>query len=174
MKLKNPLHFGTWAFYIGDNDEIRVPVEGFARTKSSLVQAVDGMFQTLAKQGEPGYLERAKEEASAMGLSYQQFLGKIIEHQICVRMPANNQYCIPSGIGDKLHSFIVSVEDAIESAPSPIKSVGTAIIQKSLKIVNKKTSTAPVKAKTCSACGGSKSFTAKAWNFGRAGRMQKK
>lgn len=174
MKLKNPLQYGTWAFYIGENDDIRIPTEGFSRSKKGLMQAVDGMFQNLAKQGEPEYLQRAKAEAEKMGIPYMDFLGRLIEHQICVRMKDNNGICLPSGIGDKIHSFIGEVEDTIERAPKPLKTLGQAIIRKSLKIVNKNKVAAPTKAKTCSSCGGTKSFTKAAWNFGRAGRMQKK
>jgi hypothetical protein len=171
MKLKNHLQFGNWVFYIGENDDIRIPAEGSVRTKRAAIQMVASMFDRLAAQGEPGYKQRAEEEAKAMGISYVDFLGRIIEHQICLRM-SSSEKCLPSGIGDKIHSFIGEVEDTIERAPKPLKAVGQAIIRKSLQLVNgNKKAT---RARSCGSCGGTKSFTKSAWNFGRAGRMQKK
>ena len=137
-----------------------------------MVSTIIATLEALAKQGESGYLQRAKEEAESMGLSLIDYTGRILEHQICLRSSNPSSICLPSGIGDKIHSFIVGVEDSIERAPSPIKTVGKTLIRKSIQLVNKNKKATT--ARGCGSCGGTKTFTKSAWNFGRAGRMQKK
>ena len=168
MKLKKPLQYGTWSFYIGEKDEYRVPVEGFARSRQALVSAVYLMLQHLSKQGKPEYLARATEEAAKMKVDITEYLKMVVEHQICVRAPSKD-LCQSSGLGDKLHSFVAAIDSVTERAPSPIKTAYQSVA----KVVTKAISgEAKPKLSSCRSCGGTKSFSGKMFNLGRAGRMR--
>lgn len=170
MKLKNHLTYGSWAFYIGEGDEqVRVPTEGFLRTRRALVNAVRDHLSALASQGKPEFLHRAEEEAAAVDMSIGRYIEAIVEHQICIRMSSSRQHCAPSGIGDKLHSFVASVDDAVAKLPKPVRKM----FEKVSEAVTKKISgESHQRLSGCSACGGSRSFKKNTWNLGRAGRMR--
>jgi hypothetical protein len=170
MKLKKPLQYGTWSFYIGENDEIRVPAEGFARTRPSLVHAVTLTLDKLAEQGRPEFKQRAEEEAKRMKIGLNQFLHIAVEHQICVRA-ASRELCQSSGYGDKIHSFVGTIDDLAEAAPAPIK----AAYQKVASAVTKAISgESKPRLSSCRSCGGTKSLSGKMFNLGRAGRTSKR
>lgn len=170
MKLKNHLTFGSWAFYIGEGDEqIRVPAQGYLRTRRSLVNAVRDTLTTLAAQGQPDFLRRAEEEAGAVDMSIGRYIETLVEHQICLRMSNNRQFCLPSGIGDKLHSFVASVDSAVSKAPSPVRRVFERVAE---AVTKKVSGEAHKRLSGCSACGGSRSFRKDTWNLGRAGRLR--
>jgi hypothetical protein len=170
MKLKNHLTFGAWAFYIGEGDEqIRVPAEGFLRTKRALINAVRDTMMSLASQGKDEYMKRAEEEAAAMNLPIADYFDAIVQHQICTRMSSSKGVCLPSGIGDKIHSFVANVDAAAARMPAPVRKtyeqVAAAVTKKIL-------GTAHTKLSGCSSCGGTKSFRKSTWNMGRAGRLK--
>jgi hypothetical protein len=170
MKLKNHLQYGTWAFYIGeDEDTIRIPSEGFARNRKAIVSAVIGTFDSLASQGKPEYKENAQKEAEMMKLQYSDFIASLIEHQICVRTTERKGLCLPSGIGDRIHAAVALVDSVTEAAPTPVRKAVQGIAQKVTKALSGK---ATKRFSGCSSCGGTRNFSAKNLNMGRAGRMR--
>ena len=139
------------------------------KSRPAMVNVVLATMQNLESQGKPEYMQRAKEEAEYMGVDIRTFLQMAIEHQICVRTVNSRDICLPSGLGDKLHSFVAKIDSVTEKAPSPIKSV----VQRVAKTVTKTLSGEEHRHfSRCSSCGGSRSFSKKTWNLGRAGRLQ--
>jgi hypothetical protein len=174
MKLKRPLQYGTWAFFIGEDDEIRVPYEGFARTRPALVSTVHQTLLKLAEQGRPEFLDRAKEEAALMKMDLNNFLHAAVEHQICVRS-ANKDICQSSGIGDKIHSFVAKIDDAVlgvQSEPEKETVVAKAYKAVAQSVTEKISGQAKPRLSSCRSCGGSRSFSGQRLNIGRAGRMR--
>jgi len=176
MKLKNPLSFGSYAFYIGEGeDTIRIPSAGFSNSKNRVVDGIISMFDALAAQGEPGYKDRATEEASRLSIPYTKYIGLLLEHQICIRAGGmKSGICQGSGLGDTLHSFSGKVDDTIEKAPDFIKKPLQKLI--SSTVLRKETGDIRRTGRVsgCSGCGGTRTFTKAAWNFGRVGRLNKK
>ena len=170
MKLKNHLRYGTWAFYIGEGeDTIRIPNEGFMKSRTAITQAVMSTMDVLASQGKPEYKENALKEAKMMGLSSHDFIAALIEHQICVRTTERKGLCLPSGIGDRIHSAVALVDSVTEAAPAPVKKVVQSIAQKVTKAIS---GTTHRRFSSCSSCGGTRSMSSKNLNMGRAGRMR--
>lgn len=175
MELKDPRHFGQWAFYIGgaeesDNPElevpeIRVPMEGYFNSKKKLEMSVMTELANLAAQGATGYLDSLREEAASYGKKPKDFLSTLIEHQICVRSRDRNM-CWSMGLGDKIHSVTEKVDDLMEKAPAPIKKV----YQKVVKIVTPKAGVLG-RVSSCRSCGGGRSMKISRNNRGRSGRF---
>jgi len=176
MRLKNPLSFGSYAFYIGEGeDTIRIPSAGFSNSKNRVVEGIISMFDTLAAQGEPGYRDRAVAESQRLGKSYSQYISLLLEHQICLRAGGlKSGICQGSGLGDTLHSFSGKVDDAIEKAPSIIKKPLQKLISSTVLRGESKDIRRTGRVSGCSGCGGTRTFTKAAWNFGRVGRLNKK
>jgi len=170
MKLKNHLSYGSWYFILGDGDEeIRVPSEGFLKSRPQLARAVIAMMASLAKQGNTGFLSRAEEESKSMKMNLLRYVETVIEHQICVRMNGDKNWCLPSGYGDRLHSFVAKVDDTMEKAPTVVRKVYQKV---AASVTEKLSGKASPRLSSCSSCGGTKKFSGKTWNLGRAGRMR--
>lgn len=181
MKLKNPLSYGTWAFYIGENDEIRVPAEGYLKTRQAMVNAVHQTLLTMAAQGRKEFLDTVEQEAKKVNVPVMAFLQNLVEHQICVRSPSK-ELCRSSSIGDKLHSLVAALDSTIlgeeenseqgEDGPKVRSSIVAKAYRSIAKTVTKKISgEEKPRLSSCRTCGGTRSLSGKMFNLGRAGRM---
>ena len=132
------------------------------------------MFDTLATQGESGYKDRAVAESRRLGKSYSQYIGELLEHQICLRAGGlSSGICQGSGLGDTLHTFSGKVDDTIEKAPDFIKKplqklISSTVLRKESGDIRR-----TGRVSGCSGCGGTRTFTKAAWNFGRVGKLNK-
>lgn len=178
MRLKDPLNYGSWIFFIGEESEddsqlLRIPEQGTMNSRKNITRAVMATFESLARQGKPEYKQVAMEEAQMMNLSYDAYVAKVIEHQICIREGGvGGGKCYPSGIGDKLHSFAEKIDAKIDKAPKLVKKVFEKVVKSTVFQGKKVSPGRKVRLGGCSACGGSRSFSRAGKNMGRAGRMQ--
>lgn len=176
MKLKRPLNFGRWEFFVEQDsgEEYRIPAAGFAKSSRGLSILVDAYFNSQAMQGKPEYLDSAKKEARALHIEYWDYLTNLIEHQICLRNGGSGgKLCNSSGLGDDLHSLAEGVDSIIEKSPKIVKKVVATALRSTLLRGKKISNNVQPRLSGCSACGGSKSYNKQGNNLGRAGRLNK-
>lgn len=178
MKLKKPLEFGEWVFYIGeegvpDSQLLRIPLQGYASSKKHLLRAVASIFEAYASQGKPEYKDAALKEAAMMNLTYYDYLGKLVEHQICIRHGGSRGgKCNSSGFGDKLHALAEGIDSIVDKSPKLIQKAFEKVVKSTIldgKIIRPNTKP---RLGGCSSCGGKRAFSKTGLNMGRAGRLQ--
>jgi hypothetical protein len=177
MRIKNTLSFGSWEFFIGEpgEEEIRVPIEGFIRSQRSIINAVSLQFDSLSLQGFPKYKEKALEEAKMMNLPYNIYLGKLIEHQICLRHGGlSSGICSSSGFGDKIHYMAEKVDTLIDKTPPVIQRIASTFIKSVTHQKGSSVGAKRVRLGGCGGCGGRRVYTSQGKNLGRAGRWGNK
>lgn len=122
----------------------------------SLISAYDN-----ATDGE--YSKEQRRLAEREKIDFREYMGKIIEHQLCLRMK-DRIGCWNDGYGDKLHSMLTSVDGFIENTPAIMR---TALTMAVAKITPSKSPTFG----GCASCGGTYAFNPQVDNLGRAGQM---
>lgn len=170
MKIKDHRRFTRWEFYLGEEDKYRIPREGHSGSREKLVKEVKEIMQSLEMQQVGNFWSKVKEEAEKYGAEVDQYLGLLIEHQICVRLKqlGKDSLCWSSGLGDTVHKYIGKAEDLLLSkSPGPLKKAYTGAVKKLLPGSGGRT-------RKCGACGGSSSFSTKQKsNLGRVGILNK-
>jgi hypothetical protein len=145
-------------------EEVAVPPSGVSSSKQKLLNQVlsyIGMYDNITGNEYSKEQRRLAEEA---GMPFDQYIGKLIEHQLCLR--SKSIKCFNDGVGDAVHEVMGKIDGFVERAPKPIK----LLIQKVFAEVT------PSKSRTlggCSACGGSRIMAPRANNLGRAGTMNR-
>lgn len=167
MRLKRPERFTKWEFFFGENDDYRIPLHDYAKSKNHLISLVISTAESLQKQGAGNYLDKLKEEADSYGMELNQYVSLLVEHQICVRATdaGKGSLCWASGLGDKIHSVISKIESkALSVLPKKATKVYNAAVSHILP-------GSGGRASGCRRCGGTASFSISQKN--NAGRVNK-
>lgn len=169
MKLKDPNRYTRWEFYLGESGEYRVPQTGFLLSKNKLVERVIQQMKSLEEQRVYAFYTQLQEEARQKGLEERAYLGLLIEHQICLRAKDAGKVglCFSGGLGDNIHSAISKVESAVlKNIPQRAKTLYH-------KVVTAISPSSGGKLSGCTRCSGTRGFSAKQNNLGRAGKLNK-
>ncbi len=142
-------------------EEITVPQTG-TNTLPSLLNIVMSLIAAYDNATNQEYSKVQRELAEAEGTDFREYIGKIIEHQLCLRMVGRVD-CWNDGYGDKLHSKLSAVDGFVEYTPP--------LIRKALQFaVSKITPSRSRSFSGCAACGGTMVFSPELDNLGRAGK----
>jgi hypothetical protein len=167
MRLKRPDRFTNWEFFLGENDDYRIPLHDYAKNKNHLISLVISTADSLQQQGAGDYLDKLKQEADSYKMELNHYVSLLVEHQICVRATdaGKSALCWASGIGDKIHSVISKIESkALSVLPKKASKVYNAAMAHILP-------GSGGKASGCRRCGGTSSFSTSQKN--NAGRVNK-
>lgn len=174
MRLRRPLNYSNWLFFIEDpeGNELRLPATGHFKNKQEAVTHVTSYINHLAESGHVEYKNTIIAGAGRLGISVTEYSGLLIEHQLCLRNKGvESGLCYNSGFGDTLHQIAGKVDTIIAKAPAPIQKAAKAILSRVLPKDNK--GKPQVRAGGCSRCGGTRTFTANKNNLGRASNLNK-
>lgn len=172
MKLKNSLTFGKWVAYIElpEGGELRVPEVGFAKTRAALVPLVLLSIDHLAVSGNPEYRVAIAKEAASLGMGVEEFVGLLVEHQLCVRSGGTQGgLCYNGGVGDAFHSLVERVDGVVERrAPKMVQGAIKAVVKKILPTSENAHKEGYRKVVSgCTSCGGRRSISREGNNAGR-------
>ena len=164
MRPKNPNNVSSWRFNLVDPEgiELSIPNIGTYNTRELLFNAVMSYVRVYDEVTKGGYTKKAREEAEKWGVSFEVYMRKVIDHQMCLTNRAID--CWSDGLGDDLHKALGKVDGYVKRTPAIVRKTVQAAIQK----------LTPSKSATfggCSSCGGSRVFRPYENNLGRAGRM---
>lgn len=170
MTIKDTSKFSQWFFYMIDPytlGEIRVPAGSNPSPGiHQLVSVVIAQMNEFDFASNNSYSLKARERAAELNLTFEQYMTQLVHHQICLRNSHIPGLCYANGIGDSIHELLSGIDGIVAKLPS--------VLQEGVKKVVQKIT--PSKTKTlggCSVCGGSRSFSPKEDNLGRAGRLNK-
>lgn len=170
MTIKDTARFGGWFFYMLDPfdlKEIRIPAGNNPEHGiHQLVNRVISQMQEFDKVTNNEYTKKAKERARELSVTFEQYILKLVHHQICLRNQHIPGFCYSNGIGDSIHELLSGVDKVVAKLPSSLRDAATKIIK---KITPSKSATLG----GCAVCGGSRSFKPKSDNLGRAGKLNK-
>lgn len=169
MYLKKPQFFGQWKFIAIDpsGNEISIPREGVEKTKEALVHKVFSQLKSFDEATDGRYLEKVRKQAQKHGLELQEYIAKVVEHQVCLR--GSPTLCWDDGFGDTLHSFAMKVDNWVESLP-----VGSTAARAAVRVATFiATGKSQRRLSGCSKCGGTRTFSPDANNLGRAGTLNR-
>lgn len=175
MKLKKPLNFGRWEFYIAiGEEEVRVPVGGFAKSAGSLARAVKETFKSLDAQGIGNFTGTAEKEAAALGMGIEEYYSDLVQHQICLRAGGmKSGICNSSGLGDSIHHVAEKV-DAVLGKSKIGRAISSKIGKKLFGGKKVSVSDGQPRMSGCRSCGGSRAYRSGERNLGRAGKLNRK
>lgn len=169
MYLKNPNQVQL-RFFVEDpvtKKEVVVPADGRgASSISELAKLVILQFIEYDRVTNGEFTKKSRKEASELKLQYSNFITKVVQHQICLRVGGEDpmRICYNDGIGDRLHEFAGKVDKVVAAAPRAVRVVGQALT----KIVTKGSRTL----RGCNGCGGTKTFRmGDKRTLGRAGKV---
>lgn len=172
MKVRNPNMFTKWRFYFKDlqGQVLSFPQSGeYASGLHALYQDVAAQFEIFDKDTNGEYTKILREEANKVDKTYEEWLKVIIEHQICTRHHTlTNKLCWEDGLGDKLHSVSMRIDNVIEKFPTRTKKAAQTLVKAVTKAATGK---ANPKMGTCQVCGGTTEFDPSKHNLGRAGAL---
>lgn len=168
MTIKDTSKFSSWFFYMIDpytNGEIRIPA---GPTPSGgihqLVHAVITQMNEFDRVSNNSYSAKARSRAAELNITFEQYMTQVVHHQLCLRNSHIAGLCYSNGIGDSIHELLSGVDKVVDKLPEALKDKVKKVIQ---KITPSRTSTLG----GCSVCGGTRSFSSKKDNLGRAGRL---
>ena len=172
MRVKNPNTVSNWKFYIEDleGNEVVIPNGPGLNRVTDLIPLVLSHIAVYDNHSSNEYSKEqrrlAEEAYPNVGNSFEKYLLKLIEHQMCLRNKTTIQ-CWSEGTGDDIHNALSAVDGWVAKTPQVIKN----IVQVGIARIT------PSHSKTfggCSACGGSRTMSPKINNLGRAGRLNRR
>lgn len=170
MTIKDTTKFGNWFFYMLDPfelKEIRVPTGNNPEHGiHQLVNRVIAQMSEFDKVTNGEYSKKARVRSAELSLTFEQYVLKLVHHQICLRNQHIPGFCYSNGIGDTIHELLSGVDKIVAKLPTALQNAATKIIK---RITPSKSATLG----GCSVCGGSRSFKPKEDNLGRAGKLNK-
>lgn len=166
MRVANPNQVTNWRFFLIDpnGEEVIIPPEGGHSTKDKLVRQVMsyiGMYDNITSRE---YSKEQRALALEAGKSFEEYISKLVEHQVCIRNKSVK--CFNDGVGDKIHEAMGKVDGYIEKAPLPVRKIIERMVA----------SVTPSRSKTlggCGGCGGTRVMSPNRNNLGRAGRLNR-
>jgi len=164
MRVKNPQNVSNWKFYIEDPSgvEVVIPPSDPCNSLNKLLGQVLGYIQVYDNMTQGEYSKKQRELAVKDGLDFEDYMLKVIEHQVCLRAKGT----IPcwKGTGDLIHSALGKVDNLIDHSPEIVRNVMQRAVSSATPSKTKKFG-------SCSACGGSRSFSPSVDNLGRANKL---
>ena len=144
-----------------------IPEKGSASSMSQLVTMVTVQMKEFDKQGY-NYTEKIQMQADHYRTPFRAFLEKLVENQMCKRMPGK---CYSSGIGDTLHSLAAKVDKKIDNLDASKRKTARRIVKRLTAMATG--GKASPQFSSCSVCGGTKSISKDQDNLGRAGKLNR-
>ena len=168
MRPKNPERVTNWSFYLTSpsDEEIRIPdVREGSISITALLARVANLLHVFDEATNGEYTKQQRELAAQAGLEWNAYLRKLILHQFCLR---NNSSipCYNEGGGDLLHNTLTAVDGYVAKTPERVRNV----VRRAIETIT------PSNSQTfqgCASCGGTFTFSPKADNLGRAGKLNK-
>ncbi len=169
MRVKDHSQVGNWTFVLEnpDGDQLTLPPgdKGFNRL-SQLRENVLAVIELYDESTGGEYSKKQRELAAQLQMSFPDYITKVIEHQFCLRMHGKVK-CWSDGVGDTLHNAIGKIDD-LQAKVSPV--MRKAIQSVTARVTPSRSTTF----RGCGRCGGTKSFSPKSDNLGRAGKLNRK
>jgi hypothetical protein len=168
MHVKDHNQVGNWNFKLENPSGVEVTIpddpKGISRL-NHLVRIVISVLNVYDGATGGEYTKKQRELAAEKGVSFEEYMGRVIQHQFCIRNKQTVK-CLNDGWGDDIHSALSAVDGYIEKTPQVIQRAAGKMISR----------ITPSKSRTfrgCSRCGGTSVFKATADNLGRAGKLNK-
>jgi hypothetical protein len=166
VRPKNPNNVSSWKFQLTDPSGIllTIPNIGTFNTKAQLHAAVMSHIRVFDEVTKGGYTKLIREEADKWKETLDQYMGRVIDHQLCVTNRAVD--CWNEGLGDQIHEVMGKVDGYVKKTPEVVRKKVEAAIQR----------ITPSRSKSfggCSACGGSRVFHPYENPLGRAGTVNR-
>lgn len=149
-----------------EGDEITLPPQGHMNDIYSLVNIVLSYITMYDNVTDGEYSKRQRELAEAKDMPFEQYIRKLVEHQMCLRFKSSIP-CWSDGAGDDLHSLLSKVDGYVEKIQS---STIKRFIERSIKKI---TPSGHKKFSSCQTCGGSQVMNPNINNLGRADRLNR-
>ena len=167
MRVQNPNQIGNWSFRMLDpeGNTIMVPPNGTTNSVGELLNQVLAYISIYDSGTEGSYSKKQREFAEREGISFEDFLLKLIEHQMCINHRGQVP-CWSDGLGDDIHNFMMGVDKKIAKAPK-------ALSHRIQGLISKMTSGGSRTLGGCSSCGGTTVMNPQADNLGRAGTVNR-
>lgn len=168
MRVKNPNQIGTWSFRMLDpeGNTIMVPPSGTLNSIGELLGQVMAHFRIYDSATNGRYSEKQREFADKQGMTFDEFMIQLIEHQMCIN-GMGQVPCWSGGLGDDIHNVMKGVDKAISKAPFKLQQAAQVLISKLTPSGSRTLS-------GCSSCGGTPVMDPNANNLGRAGTVNNK
>lgn len=165
MRVANPNKVASWSFQLIDpeGEEITIPSTGGMNNLQALKMAVLSHIQVYDNATGEEYSKEQKRLAEEAGKSFEQYIGQLIEHQMCLRFK-NQIQCWNEGVGDSIHNALSAVDGYVAKTPEPIR----RMVERAISVI---TPSKSVTFSGCSACGGTHVMNPRKNNLGRAGKL---
>lgn len=166
MRIQNPNQVGAWSFHVKDieGNDIVIPPYSTSSSIEELLSLVLKYIQEYDNVSNGEYSKTQRELAAKEGMSFEDYMKKLINHQMCLR----NRGVIPcwsDGLGDNIHNLfdkVASFKKAPESTKTKIQNIISSFVPGFV-----------IKGAGCASCGGSMVMSPTKDNLGRAGKLNK-
>lgn len=165
MYIKDPGSHANWIYAIEAPDGRLVKVK--ERSKALAVRAALGLIASFDRETNSSFSLKGREEADKISLTFDEYLGLLIEQATCMEERAlGKKTCWNGGLGDGIAHALEATEDSARKF-FPKKFVDATIRMATTISSGQAHSTLS----ECSECHGKTAFSSAGNNLGRAGKL---